>query len=454
MEDQVEEEPISPVRVEEEQPEEEPEEQPGGAVDLAPPIPLPPQQGETSGRSGGGLNRRQALTPGRQVTFPPSPTTGTGAPVGAASRREVMDMATLQTTLHHVQAQLESTQQEVRTLRRGTIGVSSISMTGETTTESGSRSHKAKLKAPEVFKGAYTVLSNVLNWHFSMENYLENCQVEYVLYSKFARTYMSETVQAWMDAKYHPDNPLWEDLKNAMVLRYLPADHSTQLELKFESLRQLTDIPAYVDLFQIVMAALILGGVEIRMEKKILQFIRGMKLEEEKRFLLQEDPKTLEDAYALALTSHRAKVLTSTLSGRKTGKFPFRPAGESKGEGKGNWTPKQLKKLEGKAREKAFQQGLCLGCGQSGHFIANCPRAKRMLKALELGVGKFGKMGKKETDKKNKKLRAIRALIDSDFESSGSDKEEEEDAEDEAGKEEEAEETSAESGNSDPESEG
>ena len=45
-----------------------------------------------------------------------------------------------------------------------------------------------------------------------------------------------------------------------------------------------------------------------------------------------------------------------------------------------------MRKLEGEAKRKAWEEGRCLGCWEKGHLIATCPKvryAKRILKLLD-----------------------------------------------------------------------
>ncbi len=64
----------------------------------------------------------------------------------------------------------------------------------------------------------------------------------------------------------------------------------------------------------------------------------------------------------------------------------------SKGRNHGDQEERQerrMKKLEGEAKRKAWEEGSHLGCGEKGHLIAICPKvtgqtwsAKRILKHL------------------------------------------------------------------------
>ncbi len=67
-----------------------------------------------------------------------------------------------------------------------------------------------------------------------------------------------------------------------------------------------------------------------------------------------------------------------------------------------------MKKLEGEAKRKAWEEGRCLGCGEKGHLIAICPKvryAKRILKRLDraLKEGYKPKGDKKDKEGKPKK---------------------------------------------------
>ena len=45
-----------------------------------------------------------------------------------------------------------------------------------------------------------------------------------------------------------------------------------------------------------------------------------------------------------------------------------------------SYSDRQYNRLEGKERQKAWEQGRCLGCGSSEHLIANCPTLKKAFK--------------------------------------------------------------------------
>jgi hypothetical protein len=59
-----------------------------------------------------------------------------------------------------------------------------------------------------------------------------------------------------------------------------------------------------------------------------------------------------------------------------------------------------MRKLEGEAKRKAWEEGRCLGCGEKGHLIAACPKvryAKRILKRLDRALkGGYTPKGEKK----------------------------------------------------------
>ena len=223
---------------------------------------------------------------------------------------------------------------------------------------------------------------NVLNWLHSVEWYLRQCRVRPEDYASYVRSYLARVVQAWMDGwfpvKVWATIP-WDDLAVAMVMLYLPPDHNVRLKLVFERTVQRTTLLEYVARFQIVDSAVQFAELVISNEDKVLQFMKGLQKHEDRRFLLERFPKDLDEVYNCVNTLRQAKTLTSVLvmnprnrspdMGRRKREFKKLEAGTS-----------SLNKLEGKAKQKAWDEGACLECGEKGHMIRDCPHRKRDLK--------------------------------------------------------------------------
>ena len=133
-----------------------------------------------------------------------------------------------------------------------------------------------------------------------------------------------------------------------------------------------------MDEFQKVDAAFSFADMVVTEERKVLVFIRGIKLGEDRRYMMHEKCKTLDQCYEAAMYLRQTKVLDEGMYWGRN----------SKGRNPGDQEERQerrLRKLEGEAKRKAWQEGRCLGCGEKGHLIAACPKvryAKRILKRL------------------------------------------------------------------------
>lgn len=237
--------------------------------------------------------------------------------------------------------------------------------TGSRPSEGGSspRGARPKLERPWTFEGKYTVFMNVLNWTKTVTWYLQQCHTDTEDWPGYARSYMDPRVQAWMDACFQ-DSPTWEELKEALVNRYMPVDHKIQLELKFESLRENRGLEQYVETFQVADSALLLAEVTISDEKKVLQFVRGLEKEDDRRFILERRPKNLKETYQTVVILRQAKTL----------------AAESRTP---RDKPRKFNRLEGSERQRAWKEGLCLECGSKDHRVADCPKLKGGKKDLK-----------------------------------------------------------------------
>lgn len=245
--------------------------------------------------------------------------------------------------------QAEGRQQGTRPLRFSTSSRPS---------EGGSspRGARPKLERPWTFDGKYTVFMNVLNWIKTVSWYLQQCHTDQGDWPGYARSYMDPRVQAWMDACFQ-DPPDWDELKEALINRYMPVDHKIQLELKFESLRESRGLEQYVETFQVADSALRLAEVSISDEKKVLQFVRGLEKEDDRRFILERRPASLKETYQAVVTLRQARTLAA--------------------EGKtSRERPRKYNRLEGAERQRAWKEGLCLECGSKEHRVADCPKLK------------------------------------------------------------------------------
>lgn len=306
--------------------------------------------------------RRQEVTPTRRVMMAgDSPAAGgrTDATLGETPE-ETIRLLMQRVSLLEAEA---VTSERYGTRRTTGPRYSTMSTTSEVETSSRQR---PKLEKPLSFDGDYSPVQNVLNWVSSVEKYLRICQTDEDQFTPYARTYMGLTVQSWMDAAYGDTTPAWDDLVQALKKRYLPVDHEDRLEQKFESISQKSTLTEYVEQFQRLDAAMTNSDLKVRETRKIRQFIKGLSQVEDRRFILQQKCNTMQDVYEEVTILRQAKVMAR---GRESEE--------------GRRKSKRLSKLEGKAKQDAWEKGLCLGCGSKDHFINKCPTTKKFERTLK-----------------------------------------------------------------------
>lgn len=307
--------------------------------------------------------RRQEGTPQRRVMIAAeSPAAGGGRldPTTGETPEETIRLLMQRVSLLEAEA---VTSERYGTRRTSGPRYSTSSITSEVETSSRQR---PKLEKPLSFEGDYSPVQNVLNWVSSVEKYLTICQTDEDQFTPYARTYMGLTVQSWMDAAFGDRTPHWSELVTALKKRYLPVDHEDRLEQKFESVSQKSTLTEYVEQFQRLDAAMTNSDLKVRETRKIRQFIKGLSQVEDRRFILQQKCNTMQDVYEEVTILRQAKVMAR---GRESEE--------------GRRKSKRLSKLEGKAKQDAWEKGLCLGCGSKDHFINKCPTTKKFERTLK-----------------------------------------------------------------------
>jgi hypothetical protein len=315
-----------------------------------------------------------------------------------------MNLIALQRALRAARIQAEHTQRALQDERRRS-GAASTGRTSVDFTLAPARGIPArpKLNSPHLFKGDYTETYNAYNWLHQLYRYLTQCKVSEEDFSAYARTYMSETVQAWMDAEFGTEDvPAWELFYEAVVERYVPKDHDDRLERMFSRMKQRDTLLHYVEQWQVLDSALTFSHVQISNRRKISSFVEGMKEKEDKYKVLHDKPANLKDVYATIQEIRRVKVLT-----RETKEGPPQ---QSRGRAKTRKSRtaeqaqtslrRHFRKLEGKAKKKAWDEGACLNCGAKDHFIAQCPTLQTSIKTA---VKKYAKLFFKDKNPKNQK---------------------------------------------------
>ncbi len=145
------------------------------------------------------------------------------------------------------------------------------------------------------------------------------------------------------------------------------------MELNFDGLRQRSNLQSYMDEFQKVDAALSIAGVTISNVRKVLIFICGLSLPEDRRSILQQKGSDLDEVYEAVIYLRQSKVLEGNITSDQGGRGD---------KGKGSWDQdegqeRRLRKQEGEAKRKTWEEGQCL---------AKVRYAKLVLKLLNLAV--------------------------------------------------------------------
>eukprot|EP00961_Rhodomonas_salina_P096650 1300062-Rhodomonas_salina.1 len=137
---------------------------------------------------------------------------------------------------------------------------------------------------------------------------------------------------------------------------------------------------------------MVLAKVGISDWRKTLQFIKpeGIKDVGYRCFILKKSPKTLIDCYAAVLTLRQAKTLAADPSGGEVREFESRPSLKKSLHKERGGERRELRMLTGEAKDKAWKEGHCLGCGSPNHMIRNCPNPgdKKKLKNIDWKLAK------------------------------------------------------------------
>jgi hypothetical protein len=354
--------------------------------------------------------RRGEITPERRVQFRPH---GGLTPRERDHREErsedeelgemeEMDLLTLQRALR---ASKVKTAQVERALKEERRRSSMLSTPGGAYGPGPARPHTArpKLNTPHLFKGEYTETLNAYNWLHQLSRYLTQCKVPPEEYSSYARTYMSEQVQAWMDAEFgSTDVPEWDHFYERVVARYVPPDHDDRLERMFARMKQRDTLLNYIEQWQVLESALTFSHVQINTRRKIMGFIEGMKDRDDKYRVIQANPSSLQTVFDIVHDIRRAKILTrETQEDRSSKPTRVRSKASKKGRDDRNSYRRQLNKLEGAAKKRAWDEGACLNCGDKDHFIGQCPKLKSSIKSAVKKYAAFFSKDKGTKDKKS-----------------------------------------------------
>ena len=232
-------------------------------------------------------------------------------------------------------------------------------------------SNKPKMEKPETFNGEYTGLYSVLNWLRSVRAYLEPHNIPKNQYPRYAYTYMGKSVKAWYDGLLEDTDDLtWSEFCTAIKERYLPTDHVLQITKRYENVTQTGTLVDYVEKWQNLMVAVRAAKINRSEEDHVIQFVTGLARLEDRKAILDRDPKTLAECYRHVTTIRHYTLLAHKYV--RTGDHP-----RSREE------RNTLKMLQGAAKTEAFKKGACIGCGKMGHFLVDCPAVKQHLNVLK-----------------------------------------------------------------------
>ena len=228
---------------------------------------------------------------------------------------------------------------------------------------------RPKMEKPELYDGEYTVIYSYLNWGRAVLRYLRTYRIPRDDYAQYAYTYMGKNVRAWYDNLYSGGDPAWDTLMRDMRDRYLPTDHRIQVQKRFEDVVQIGSLADYVEKFQITLVAVQAAEIKKSDEEVIFQFITGLNRAEDRRSVLEKSPTTINDAYKAVMLIRQSTLLAHKYARTKK-------SHDSRG------FTTQLKMLQGAERTEAMRKGLCIGCGEAGHFIVDCKKTKRRINVL------------------------------------------------------------------------
>ncbi len=316
-------------------------------------------------------------------------------------------------------------------------------------TEGGTeiRPSRPKLEKPRTYNGEYTVEYSVLNWIKIVGKYLQAYRLTNDDWSMFAYTYMGTTVQAWYDITYSGGDPPWETLIQDLSDRFLPPDHELLVTKRYEEICQTSTIMKYVERYQEILVAMQSANI-VRSEKElVLQFIRGLSQEEDRRTILNIDPPDIVATYIAANKLRQAKTLArrSTTTPRTKKRTPNTEVAAM-----------QLLNLTGQKKADAFKKGLCIGCGEAGHWIADCKKVTRKMSALRVKSGAARTPRTPSSTTATKGSKTLKKTRFNNIEAGDSEKEyedEDESAPSENGDGTDLSDSDADLGNADPESE-
>lgn len=138
-----------------------------------------------------------------------------------------------------------------------------------------------------------------------------------------------------------------------------------------------------------------------------MQFQQGLSKIEDWYAVIKDKQRNLQECYTSVSTIRSAKTMAVALDKGPREASPGRKFGKKKEK-----KQRELWRLEGAVRQKAWKEGRCLNCGKLGHMWAECPEEtekslKTFTKQVFTTYGK-GFKGSAGDQKKRRKTRLNR----------------------------------------------
>ena len=272
----------------------------------------------------------------------------------------------LMTMFNELHSQIQATQGQLQAAQTQ-IGQLNVAQTQHTGMNTVTNYAAPKPQKPPAFNGKGSVDS----WATHMDQYVASLDGTSAL--ALAVTYISGDAHEWWLAHcktVHPTPTQWEELRNAILIRYNPLNKVKIARDKLSRWRQMKD----VEIFSRDFLKLVLEIPYISMDEQIDRYSRALKP------YIWKELCTKEYTDLSQLMKDAERVEAAHRGGMRNSKYYHQSTNEPPGSGASNGpVPMELgnvrlSKLTREEREKCLKDGLCLRCRQPGHFAKTCPK--------------------------------------------------------------------------------